>query len=209
MRSSQDVGRRTGELNVQKLHAEFKKLERGPGGRRGKLKIPSFRLLLERLGFTKDAALANRLFKAFDTGNNGVVSLDELQGGLALLCGGSGLQKTALLFSLMDGDGDGSVDEPELRRFVAGFFVLTQDTMHGVLDSIEGMLPFPEEDSLFGDRGLAGQNANKQRRSDLYERLETTVQSVLKRRQAEVVERILIIGCVTLTCPHSTFLRRP
>ena len=71
--------------------------------------------------------MAQRLFNAFDRSGDGKVSLDELEGGLLLLCGGPAEDKVDFMFTMIDSDGDGSISQSELELFMSGFFILTED----------------------------------------------------------------------------------
>ena len=83
--------------------------------------------------------MAQRLFNAFDRSGDGKVSLDELEGGLLLLCGGPAEDKVDFMFTMIDSDGDGSISQSELELFVSGFFILTEDTIDSGLDTVEAV----------------------------------------------------------------------
>ena len=132
--------------------------------------------------------MAQRLFNAFDRSGDGKVSLDELEGGLLLLCGGPAEDKVDFMFTMIDSDGDGSISQSELELFVSGFFILTEDTIDSVLDTVEALLPHPVGEDSDGKAA----HAVKNRHQDFRQRLQSTVQAVLGQKRAGIVEQALL-----------------
>ena len=62
--------------------------------------------------------LARRIFAIVDANGDGTVSRDELVGAVRRLIAGSTRDKLAFAFRVHDEDGDGTIDEPELRRML-------------------------------------------------------------------------------------------
>lgn len=89
-----------------------------------------------------------------------------------------------------------SLQEAELRLFISGFFLMTQDVISGVLGAIENILPYPETDDVLGDRSKAGAAAAAARRSDLRERLKVTISNALKTKQEAVNQSVLTVADV-------------
>lgn len=73
-----------------------------------------------------DAARARfvltRLFDAFDTNGDGVVSSTELAAGLSVLCGGHRDDRVAAAFGLFDIDRDGFVSKQEMAAYLTSVF---------------------------------------------------------------------------------------
>lgn len=180
-----------GGLDLHKVKAEFARLAKREGGGRGKLRLPAFQMLMSRVGWTKSGPnrqmMGQRLFRAFDTGGDGKVSLDELEGGLLLLCNGRAKDKVDFMFSMVDMDGDGTVSQGQLELFVSGFFVLTEDAVDSVLSTVEKLLPHPIGEDGDGVRRQAVQR----RHDDFRVRLQATVSKVLAKSRASIVERAM------------------
>jgi WD40 repeat protein len=196
-------------LDHRKVQTEFRRIARGPSGRRGQLRLPGFKLLLKRIGWKDGGALAQQLFQAFDKDKNGEVSLDEMQGGLALLASSSGgrsaaASKVELMFSMMDSDGNGTIDVDELQLFVGGVLTLTSDAIELVLRAIEGMLPWTDDDELLGSRAGAVAAAQSHQREAFRFKLRRSVETLLRQRRERLVERAMAAadvdndGAVTL-----------
>lgn len=190
-RASQSKG--TG-IDLHKLKAEFSRMAKKDGGGRGKIQLPAFQLLMNRLGWAgakrsgaNQEQIARRLFRAFDRSGDGKLSLDELEGGLLLLCAGGANEKADFMFSMIDTDGDGTISQPELEVFVSGFFVLTEDTIDQLFTTVEKLLPHPIGEDKDGSTRLAVQRQH----NDFRLRLQSTVVKVLAQHRASIVERAM------------------
>lgn len=184
-------------LDLRKVRAEFARMAKRAGGGRGSIKLTAFRMLMSRLGWASTGStssgpnrqmMAQRLFRAFDHSGDGKLSLDELEGGLLMLCAGRASEKVDFMFTMMDTDGDGTISQGELELFVSGFFTLTEDAIDCVLDTVETLLPHPVGE----DKDGSVRHAMKRRHDDFRKRLQSTVTQVLARNRADIVERAMV-----------------
>ena len=67
----------------------------------------------------RTGSIADKMFAILDENSDGSISRDEFIGGVRKLVAGSTRDKLSFAFRLHDEDGDGNIDEQELRRMVA------------------------------------------------------------------------------------------
>ncbi|GAB5367968.1 hypothetical protein AAMO2058_001277600 [Amorphochlora amoebiformis] len=66
--------------------------------------------------------LAEKIFKAFDSNDDGVVNKKELLTGLSVLMGGNGQRKLEMAWSLFDMDNDGHISMEEMVTYFTSYF---------------------------------------------------------------------------------------
>jgi len=90
--------------------------------RYGRLSKADFEGVLQRMtGFSYAAgngAVADALFAAMDTDNSGSLDWGEVYSGMAILCQGSVNERLEVAFSMFDANGNGYIEESELRRLL-------------------------------------------------------------------------------------------
>ena len=91
-------------------------------GSRAVTNVETFTSILNTLGY--QSMPYERLFAKFDRNGDGVVDFDELLSGLALLHG-TGEESLKLCFDLIDKDGNGQIDENELKSIFAMVSIFT------------------------------------------------------------------------------------
>jgi len=133
-----EFGRRRdvdGDLTYEGYVEAFDSIRRkalGPGKLR--TETPQERALYE--------AVVQRLWSLFDEDGNGVLSFEEIAGGLSVLCqnpSSGHSEKVRAVFSLFDKDGNGYVDPHELAEMLSSIFTVQFD-LKGI-EELNGYTP--------------------------------------------------------------------
>ncbi|ESO98417.1 hypothetical protein LOTGIDRAFT_159226 [Lottia gigantea] len=95
---------------LEHMEAQFKKI----AGEDNKIDLKEFKGALK----IKESFFATRFFELFDNDKSGAIDLEELMRGLRLVIKGDYISKLKFLFDVYDADGNGSIDEAELRTVI-------------------------------------------------------------------------------------------